>query len=105
MSHPYMTSSQHDKQKKDLHVDLVLDWLNRAMIEKEKKKSEDVTSLSWGTIQQLHKTTWLLGIFQVVLIILFATVAGSEVMCLNRTLSVRPKAMCRSMATIGFSTS
>lgn len=75
-----MMSSQHDR-KKDLHVDLVLDWLNRAMIEKDKKKNEDVATLSWGTIQQLNKTTWLLGIFQIVLIILFATVAGSEVTC------------------------
>jgi hypothetical protein len=105
MSHPYMTSSQHDKQKKDLHVDLVLDWLNRAMIEKDKKKNEDVTTLSWGTIQQLHKTTWLLGIFQVVLIILFATVAGSEVICLHRTIPIRPNAVCRSMALIEISKS
>ena len=68
-----------EKKRADLHVDLILDWLHRATVEKDRKKSEDTSPLSWGTIQQLNKTTYLLGIFQVVLIILFATVAGSEV--------------------------
>lgn len=68
-----------EKKRTDLHVDLILDWLHRATIEKDKKKREDKAPLSWGTIQQLNKTTYLLGIFQIVLIILFATLAGSEV--------------------------
>lgn len=68
-----------EKKRTDLHVDLILDWLHRATVEKDKKKREDKAPLSWGTIQQLNKTTSLLGIFQIVLIILFATLAGSEV--------------------------
>ena len=69
------------------HVDLVLDWLQRASVEKERQKNDDPSTLSWGTIQQLNKTTWLLGVFQVVLIILFATVAGSEV-CLSPNITL-----------------
>ena len=71
---------RHPEKKQDLHVDLILDWLQRATIEKEKKKNESAETLPWGTVQQLNKTTWLLGAFQIVIIILFATVAGSEVM-------------------------
>lgn len=70
---------RHPEKKQDLHVDIILDWLHRATIEKEKKKNESVETLPWGTAQQLNKTTWLLGAFQIVIIILFATVAGSEV--------------------------
>ena len=76
MHHP---DKMYEKKRQDLHVDLILDWLQRATVEKERKKSEDMSPLSWGTIQQLNKTTYLLGIFQIVLIILFATLAGSEV--------------------------
>jgi hypothetical protein len=67
---------------RDLHVDPILDWLHRASINKEKLRIEldRKSTLSWGTIQQLNKTTWLLGCFQVVLIILFATLGGSEVL-------------------------
>lgn len=72
-----------EKKRADLHVDLILDWLHRATVEKDRKKSEDTSPLSWGTIQQLNKTQFLLGVFQVVLIILFATVAGSEVRILS----------------------
>ena len=74
-----MMSSEKRNHERNTHVDLVLDWLLRASVEKEKQKNEDPSALSWGTIQQLNKTTWLLGAFQVVLIILFATVAGDQV--------------------------
>lgn len=79
-----MANSEKKSHSHDSHVDLVLDWLLRASIEKEKQKNEDPSTLSWGTIQQLNKTTWLLGIFQVVLIILFATLGGSEVTAQSR---------------------
>jgi hypothetical protein len=63
------------------HVQLILDWLNRAATNKERHREENEkkSTLSWGTIQQLNKTTWLLGCFQVILIILFATLGGTQV--------------------------
>lgn len=69
-------------ENKRRHVDPILDWLHRASINKEKNRIEmdKNSTLSWGTIQQLNKTTWLLGCFQIALIILFATLGGSEVL-------------------------
>lgn len=63
------------------HVDVVLDWLQNLRHEQAKEiNRQNRGDLDWGDLEQLNKATWLLGGFQFTLIILFATVAGSEVL-------------------------
>ena len=57
---------------------------NTFVVELLEKKREDLKKrsdfISWDAVDQLAKTTYLLGIFQVTLIILFATVGGSQIL-------------------------
>ena len=53
-----------------------IELLERAQIARSHKKRDEVEIKS--TQNQLRYTTWLLSIFQIILIILFATVAGSQ---------------------------
>jgi hypothetical protein len=64
-----------------------LEWIERAKEEKKKSNgrielsyctiiSLELEFVSWDAIDQLSKTTILLGVSQIVLIILFATVGG-----------------------------
>ena len=71
---------------KDATLEVITDWLERALAAKEKQKEKradgvtDDIADSWGAGTELSKTTWLLGIFQVFLIIMFGitTSGGSE---------------------------
>lgn len=51
------------------------EWLKLIAAEKEKKKT---TEVQWGTQESLNKAVWVLGLWQVMLIILFACVGGTE---------------------------
>ena len=63
------------------HRDFVLEWFDRAMKEREfQKESRKRGELQWATSEQLNLATWALGIFQIALIILFATVGGSQIL-------------------------
>jgi len=53
-------------------------WVRRAQAAKANCKTSEVAS--WEAVDQLTKTTWLLGTIQVTLIILFATVGGAEIL-------------------------
>lgn len=63
-----------EKSKDENLTEFIVTLLRRAKLEKEKHKN--VENVPWDSINQLSKTTWLLGIFQITLIILFATLAG-----------------------------
>ena len=65
---------QQNHQKLDNLSEVIISILKRAKDEKEKHKNAE--NVSWEATDQLTKTTWLLGLFQVTLIILFATLGG-----------------------------
>jgi ammonium transporter Rh len=67
------------RSRNERHVDVVLDWLQNLRHDQVNRRIADEGDFAWGNVQQLNYATWLLGGFQVFLIILFATVAGSEV--------------------------
>ena len=73
---------KRNKNKRDNHVDVVLDWLVHLREEQVRKRTDNqsVKDREWGDLAQLKKTAMLLGWFQVLLIILFACVGGSEVL-------------------------
>ena len=58
------------------HVEFIVDWLKNIKVEKEKNKNANL--LNFDAIQQLNKTSVLLFIFQVTLIILFAVFGGGK---------------------------
>lgn len=57
---------------------------NTFVVDLLERKREDLRKrsdfVSWDAVDQLAKTTYLLGIFQITLIILFATVGGSQIL-------------------------
>jgi hypothetical protein len=55
------------------------EWLRLIAIEKENERNHKEEEIVWGSQSSLNNTTWFLGILQVLLLILFATVGGSEV--------------------------
>ena len=82
---PEKTNKMSDNQieTKDLHREFVVEWFERAI--KNRKLQEDVRkqALKWGTAKQLNSATWSLGIFQITMIILYATVGGSQILPAN----------------------
>lgn len=70
--------------KKDATVGIIVDWLERALAAKERLKEakengkvDDIAD-SWVATSELNKTTWLIGLFQIFLIIMFGICGGSE---------------------------
>lgn len=64
-------------EEKQLAV-LAAEWLRLIALEKENEKTQKEERV-WGSLNSLNNTTWFLGILQITLIILFATVGGSEI--------------------------
>lgn len=62
------------------HRDFIIDWLDRVLVERKVQKNDLDSSRQWGTDKQLNNAAWLLGIFQVTLIILYATVGGTQLL-------------------------
>ena len=54
---------------------LLLEWLQRAREQTLKKKDK----VNFDATGQLAKTTWILAVFQITLLILFATVGGERI--------------------------
>ena len=70
-----------DKDEALRHREFILDWFDRAIKQRENQKDQSRKGeLQWGTSEQLNLATWVLGIFQITLIILFATVGGSQIL-------------------------
>ncbi len=55
------------------------EWLRLIAIEKENERNNKEEEIVWGSMSSLNNTTWFLGGLQVMLLILFATVAGNEI--------------------------
>ncbi len=74
-----MSNPLTEKQKEALKQrDFLLDWFDRASKERETQRHHQKTQ--WATTAQLNSATSFLGICQLGLIILFATVGGSQVL-------------------------
>ena len=69
--------------EKDATVGIIADWLDKALATNNKLKAAkesgkgDVISDSWVATDELIKTNWLLGLFQIFLIIIFGICGGN----------------------------
>ena len=54
------------------------DWLQNILAHRNTGKTPD--DHSWSSMKSLNQATWILGMAQISLLILFATVTGSEVL-------------------------
>jgi len=55
------------------------EWLRLIALEKENERNHKEEEIVWGSMSSLNNTTWFLGALQLMLLILFATVAGNEI--------------------------
>ena len=59
-------------------VSFASEWLHAISIRQKKEQTSE--EHSWTAKKSLNEATWILGIFQITLLILFATVTGTEVL-------------------------
>jgi len=78
MSADNTKNARNDEAAAIRHREFILDWFERAVKQRELQTEFQKKELEFGTTEQLSRATWALGIFQVMMIILYATVGGVQ---------------------------
>ena len=74
-----MSNKMSEEQKIGMRSrEFILDFFERAVKQKEIDAEQRSKQIEFGSAEQLTYATWALVIFQVMMIILFATVGGNE---------------------------